>query len=231
MENTTENPGLQTGVVSKLSDDPEGEFRIEVKITDSSGQEKKLWARLAHFWAHKSYGSFFIPEEGDEVIIGFFNNDPEKPVILGTLYSSKSKPPYEITNENTIQSITTKSNMKLEFDDEKKIITLETPGKNVITISDANKGISLEDQNRNKIVLSNDGILIDSAKGITLKAKTNIKMEAGSALEAKAKSNLELQGLNVEAKAQIGLKMVGSATAELSASGQTTVKGAMVMIN
>lgn len=231
MENTTENLGLQTGIVTKLSEDPKKEFRIEVEIPDSSGGKKKLWARLGNFWAHNSYGSFFIPEKGDEVIIGFFNNDPQKPVILGTLYSGKSKPPYEIKDENPIQSIITKSKMKLEFDDKKKTITLETPGKNMIRISDEDKGISLEDQNKNKIVLDNNGIRIESAKGITLKAGTNIKMEAGTGLEAKANADLKLQAMNVDAVALVGLKMAGTATAELSASGQTTVKGAMVMIN
>jgi hypothetical protein len=37
--------------------------------------------------------------------------------------------------------------------------------------------------------------------------------------------------LNVQATAQVGLTAKGTASAELSASGQTTVKGAMVMIN
>jgi hypothetical protein len=39
------------------------------------------------------------------------------------------------------------------------------------------------------------------------------------------------QGLNVACEAQVGFTGKGSATAELSAAGQTTVKGAIVMIN
>jgi hypothetical protein len=37
--------------------------------------------------------------------------------------------------------------------------------------------------------------------------------------------------LNVNCEAQVGFAGKGSATAELSAAGQTTVKGGMVMIN
>ena len=46
-----------------------------------------------------------------------------------------------------------------------------------------------------------------------------------------ATQDLKASGLNVEATAQMGAKLAGNATAELSASGQTTVKGAIVMIN
>lgn len=230
-QNSMNNLGLQIAVVTKLSEDPDKEFKIEVKIPDASGIEKTLWARLSNFWGNKGYGSFFIPEIGDEVILGFFNNDSSHPVILGTLYSSALPAPNELKDENPIQSITTKSKMKLEFDDEKKIITLETPGKNRFKISDEDKAISLTDQNQNKIVMNDNGIIIESAKAITLKAKTEIKIEAGTAIETKAKTDFKLQAMNIEGKAQTTLKMAGTASAELSASGNTTVKGAMVMIN
>ena len=47
----------------------------------------------------------------------------------------------------------------------------------------------------------------------------------------KAQQDATIEGMNVTAKAQTSLKVTGSASAEISASGQTTVKGAMVMIN
>ena len=46
-----------------------------------------------------------------------------------------------------------------------------------------------------------------------------------------SKADVKAQGLNVECQAQVGFAAKGTATAELSASGQTTVRGAMVMIN
>ena len=42
---------------------------------------------------------------------------------------------------------------------------------------------------------------------------------------------VKVEGLNVACEAQVGLTAKGSASAELSAAGQTTVKGAMVLIN
>lgn len=223
--------GLHVGKVTKIHDDPLGENKIQVEFSLLNGEKNMLWARLSNLWASAGFGSFFIPEIGDEVVLGFFNNDPTYPVILGSLYSSKQKPPYEIEKENKIKAIVSKSKLKIEFEEEKKIITIQTPGKNIIEISDDSKSIKLTDQHKNKIEMTSNGILFDSAKEIQLKAKTNIVIDAGANLDLKAKSNINIEGVNVEAKAKAQLTVKGNAKAEISASGQTVVKGAMVMIN
>ena len=70
------------------------------------------------------------------MILGYFNNDPSHPVILGSLYSSNKKPPYELTADNYKKAIITKGQLKIEFDDEKKILTIVTPANNQIVIDD-----------------------------------------------------------------------------------------------
>ena len=50
-----------------------------------------VWARMAHVYATEDCGFVFYPEVGDEVVLGFFDDDPTYPVILGSLYSSKRK--------------------------------------------------------------------------------------------------------------------------------------------
>jgi hypothetical protein len=50
-------------------------------------------------------------------------------------------------------------------------------------------------------------------------------------VEVKATADAKIEGLNTELSAQVGAKVKGNATAEITASGQTTVKGAIVMIN
>ena len=223
--------GLHIGKVKKLEGDPTNENKIQVEIPTLNGDKNTVWARLGSFWASPSYGAFFVPDIGDEVILGFFNDDPCHAVILGSLYSSKQIPPYEVTKENNIRSILTKTKMKIEFDEKDKVITIDTPGKNKVLISDKDKSITLEDQNKNKIAMTPSGILIDSAKAITLKAKTDIVLEAGAGIKQTAQSNVEMKGLNITANANASLTVKGNAKAELSAAGQTVVKGAMVMIN
>lgn len=223
--------GLHIGKVTKLDGDPDSENKIQVEFPLLNEEKNTIWARLSNVWASNQYGAFFIPEKGDEVILGFLNNDPRFPVVLGSLYSSKQAPPYKIEADNKLKAIVTRSKLKISFEEEKKIITIETPGKNIIEINDDTKAIKLTDQNKNKIEMTPDGILIDSAKEIQLKAKTNINIEAGANLSLKAKSNATMEGLKIEAKAQTEFTAKGNAKAELSASGQTVVKGAMVMIN
>lgn len=223
--------GLHIGKVIKTDSDPTNEYKVQVEIPVLDSENKTVWARLSNFWSSRSYGAFFIPDVGDEVVLGFFNNDPCHAVIIGSMYSSKQPPPYEPEKENNIRAILTRSKMKLEFQEKDKIITLETPGKNKIVISDKDKKILLEDQNNNKIEMTPDGILIDSAKEIRIKAQTNILLEAGAGIRQNAKANIEMQGVNIEASASAALTAKGNAKAELSAAGQTVVKGAMVLIN
>ncbi|MEE4286863.1 MAG: hypothetical protein V2I31_11965, partial [Mariniphaga sp.] len=66
---------------------------------------------------------------------------------------------------------------------------------------------------------------------INIKSKKNVNIEATSNISLKATSDFKAEGLSVDLSAQTSFTAKGNASAELSASGQTTVKGAMVMIN
>lgn len=223
--------GLQIGVVKKLDADPESQYKIQVSVPVMQAETEGVWARLASFYGSSDFGAFFIPEIGDEVILGYFNDDPSHPVILGSLYSSKRKPPYELTADNFTKAIVTRSLMKFEFDDDKKIITLITPNKNEIVISDDGQSILLQDENSNKIQLDPSGIVLDSPKDIKISAQGNVTIDAIGNIELTAQADIKNQGLNINHEANVGFVAKGNATAELSSSGQTTVKGSMVMIN
>lgn len=224
--------GLHLGKVMKLDADPEGQYKIQVSIPVLQAQTDGVWARLATFYASSGFGTFFIPEIGDEVVLGYFNNDPSHPVILGSLYSSTRKPAYELTADNFTKAFVTKSLMKMIFDDDKKIITLVTPGNNTIVISDDGKSILLQDQNSNKVELNPSGITLDSPKDIVINAKGGINITAVNNIQIKSSgADIQAQALNIQHSANVGFTAKGAATAELSASGQTTIKGAMVMIN
>lgn len=223
--------GLHTAVVKKLDGDPLKQCRIQVELPWMDGKEKLLWARLSTLYATGGSGSFWLPEPNDEVLVGFVNNSPSHPVILGSLYGEKHKPPYEYEAKNNKKALVTREKMRIEFDEEKKIITVSTPGKNTVEISDDGKSIRLTDEHKNEITMDKGGITLSSSKDITLKAKGSITMDATSKISGTAKQDVSLEGLNVKVQAKIGATVKGNATAELSASGQTTVKGAMVMIN
>lgn len=223
--------GLHIAVVKKLDGDTSKECRIQVELPWLDGDKKLLWARFATAYATNQAGLLFLPEPGDEVVVGFINNDPNYPIVLGGMYGSKHKPPFTYEAKNNTKAIVTRSKLTIEFDEEKKVITIHTPAKNTITMSDEGKSITVADQNKNKVVLDNGGIELSSAKDIKLTAKGNISLSATGKVNIDAKSDVAVNGTNVKVTAKVGAKVKGNATAELSASGQTTVKGAMVMIN
>ena len=215
--------GLQIGVVKKLHEDPEGNYRVQVAVPLLQAETEGVWARLAKFYASDGIGAFFIPEIGDEVVLGYLNSDPAHPVILGSLYSSKRKPAYELEEENNIKALVTRSELKIEFDEEKKIITITTPAENRVVLNEDEKSILVQDQNDNKVELNPEGILLSSPKDIEIKADGDITL--------KAVGDINVEGMNASIQADVAFSAEGSASSELSSPGETTVKGATVMIN
>lgn len=207
--------GLQTGIVTALEGDPAGEDRIQVRLPMVSADAAGTWARVATLDAGETRGSFFLPEIGDEVAVGFVNSDPRQPLVLGMLHSSAKPSPVPASDDNHLKGFVSRSEMKWTFNDEKKIITFETPGGNKIVLSDEDSGITLEDQNGNKIVLNSSGIEIKSASDI--KVTATAKAEVGGATLALAGQS------STEVKASGSLKIESSGIAE--------IKGSLVKIN
>jgi Rhs element Vgr protein len=225
--------GLQIGTVKKIfADIPAAKYKIMVNIASSAENNGDIWARISNPYATSGAGSFFLPEVGDEVVIGFLESDPRYPVVMGCLYSNSRKSALEpADNNNYIKSFTTKSMLKIGFDDEKKILTIETPGGNALTLSDDGKSIELKDQNNNVLKMTESGINLQSDKDISIKATGNITLDATGKLNLTAKQDVAVSGANINNTAQMGFVAKGNASAEISASGQTVVKGGMVMIN
>lgn len=240
--------GLMNGVVKQLDQDPSGEYRIMVTLPLMQSANDGIWARMATFYATNGKGIFFIPEIGDEVIIGFLNNDPRFPVVLGSLYSSSRTAPDPLTAENYTKAIITNSQCKIAFDDQNKVITITTPGNNMIVFSDQDKsvkvtdqnqnfiqlnsdGITIQDKSSNKIVMSSGGIEINSPSDITLKATGNIQLTPTGNAQISATGDVTASGMGVSLSANASFKASGMASSEVSSTGTTTIKGTMTMIN
>jgi Rhs element Vgr protein len=224
--------GLQIGVVKALAEHPDGEPMVKViymapALSDQGG----VWARLASFYASSGFGAFFLPEIGDEVVLGFLNDDPSYPVVMGSLFSSNRATPYPLDDENPIKAVVTREKLKLEFDDDRKVVSLLTPGGNSVVLSDEDKSITLTDQNGNVVEMTESGITLDTPRDLVLKAGGQVTVTAGSSMSLKASTDLKAEGLNVTCKGSVGFKGEGGASASLEAGGSAVVKGAMVMIN
>ena len=131
-----------------------------------------------------------------------------------------------------IKTLVTRSKITVEFDEEKKAFSLKTPDERSIVLSDKDKLISISDKNGNKIEFSDNGIEITSPKDISITSKAGIKIDAVKDIAMASKSgNINAEGTNIELKAKASFTAKGNVSAEVSASGKTTIKGAMVMIN
>jgi Rhs element Vgr protein len=177
--------GLQIGVADKWEEDPDKENRVKVRVPAIHAETGILWARLITPSAGKSAGVFFQPDPGDEVILGFLNDDPRQPVILGAVHSSANPPPLKPADKNPEKGIVTKEGIKILLNDENKLLTIETSDKNTIIINDKEKTIELKDANNNTVKLSADGITLDSGKDVIIKAKGGIQMQASAKVEIK----------------------------------------------
>lgn len=206
--------GLHVGVVTAL-EDPDGAFRVKVRMPAVSEAEEGVWARMALLDAGSNRGTLFRPEVGDEVVVGFFEDDPRFPVVLGGLHSAAQPAPLNPTDANPQKGIFSRENLKLLFDDEKKSIQLETPAGKKITLDERAGTLQLEDENRNKVTLKKSGVTVESGTNLTLKAAGTLSLQAAQ--------------LSLSANASLAVKATGSL--QLESSGTATLKGAVVMIN
>ena len=207
--------GLQVGIVSQLEEDPDGEDRILVQIPIINNEEEGIWCRVSSPDAGENRGIFFRPELGDEVIIGFINQDPNNAIVLGMLHSSAKPSPITATDDNHEKGIITRGEMKILFDDDKKIITIETPAGKIISLDEDEGAITIEDENSNIIMINSDGISMESAGDIAIKATGDVNIE----------------GTNVNIAATAEFKADGGAGAEVTTSAIAVLKGSLVQIN
>lgn len=233
--------GLYNAKVTKIKDDPESQFRIQIEIPLFSESEP-IWARHSQFYASKGQGAYFSPEVDDEVIVGFLNGDPRFPIILGSVYSQSISPdcalhPDQKANQ---KGIVTKSGLKVLFDDENKITSILTPDDNRFILDDKNQQISITDKHHNNVLLSKNGINFSSAKNISIHSDqvVNIQGKEGVSIQGEEGVNIQsdsadvsVKGMNITAKAEVEYSAEAKASASVQGAGELTLKGAMVFIN
>lgn len=208
--------GLQIGVVTQIEGDPSSDERILVNIPLMEADERGVWARMATAGAGDGRGVVNRPEIGDEVVLGFVNDDPNNPMILGSLHSSNLAAPIPASDDNHEKGWITRSGIEILINDDEMSIAVTLPSGKELRLSDDADEVSLTDDHNNAILLNSDGITLESGKDIILKTSAgDIKMEA----------------INLKATMQAEAKVAASGTAELSSSGSTTIKGGIVQIN
>jgi type VI secretion system secreted protein VgrG len=67
------------------------------------------WIRVSQNWAGKTWGIFFAPRVGQEVIVDFLEGDPDRPIITGRVYNADNPTPYPLPANQTMSTIKSNS--------------------------------------------------------------------------------------------------------------------------
>jgi Rhs element Vgr protein len=177
---------LVIATVAGFEVDPLGEQRIKVRLPALDSSQGDIWARVARLDAGASRGIVFWPDPGDEVIVGFLGGDPRQAVILGSVHSSKAKPPAFTggpNKDNFKRAIVSAKGVMIGFDDDKVVVSITTPAGQKIILDDDAKQITVADQHGNQITLNDQGIQLKSAKDFTIDAGSGKVVITGKSVD------------------------------------------------
>ena len=136
--------GLVIGTVQEI--DP---VLGRVKVSVPERGHASHWAPIASLMAGGGRGAYFMPEEGDEVVLGFDRGRFDHPYVIGFLWNGQDAPPQTDGHQRTIRSVNGHE------------ITLYDPG-----VKGGDKGyVRIKDAHGNLVELANGQITI---KGVGL---------------------------------------------------------------
>jgi type VI secretion system secreted protein VgrG len=100
--------GTQTAIVVGNSGDEiftDKYGRIKVQFPwDRQGKnnaDSSCWIRVASPWSGTQWGMVHIPRVGQEVVVAFEEGDPDRPIVVGSVYNAQEMPPYTLPDNMT----------------------------------------------------------------------------------------------------------------------------------
>ena len=151
-------------------------------------------------------GFYFVPEVGEEVQVGFEQDNAERPFVLGSLYHGKAKPSSWKTDANNIKAIRTRSGNQVVMNDEDGSITMSDPSGNTV-IMQGNGEVIIKAPN--KLTLISTDINILASNSLNLAAKPGEDGGEGTIAVLAKKSfglQVEEESIALQAKQDIALE-------------------------
>ncbi|WP_108868970.1 type VI secretion system Vgr family protein [Aquimarina aquimarini] len=161
----------QTAIVTENAD-PDGLSRIKVQFPwQKPDGEMTPWLRMMTPHSGGEKGFHFIPEVGEEVLVGFEGGNAERPYIMGALYTGTQNPQSWGTQANDVKAIRTRSGHTIELNDSK--------GTEFISITDKNRNIIHIDTANNDITISAGENMTFNAKNMQINVEENLDVSIG----------------------------------------------------
>lgn len=134
--------------------DKDGRIKVQFHWDREGKKDEKstCYIRVMQPWAGAGWGTSFIPRIGMEVVVNFFDGDPDRPVITGSVYNGDNKPPFSSKTQSGIKTRSSKGGTannanELRFDDIK--------GSEQVFIH-AEKNMDTEVENDETLTIDND---------------------------------------------------------------------------
>ncbi|MEP7111667.1 MAG: phage baseplate assembly protein V [Ilumatobacteraceae bacterium] len=240
--------GNVVGIVTN-NNDPKKWGRVKLGFPWLAPFYETDWARCVQVGMGKEWGNLFLPEVGDEVLVGFEFGDSRRPYVIGGLLNGKSSHPLLSTAVKSAglsaqivkRGIVSRTGNQLAFEDEiPSPLTPNPPTKSKITLGDADAKLQLTfDIVKGELKIVCDGGVLNPIGKISIEQKSTggeitVKSAGDITIEAAAPGKLTLKGgmgivldggtANVEIKGTAGVKVDGGA-------GLVELSGSMVKLN
>ena len=173
--------------------DKEGRIKVQFHWDrEARGDENSsCYVRVMQPWAGSGWGTSFIPRIGMEVVVSFFDGDPDRPIITGSVYNGDNKPPFDSKTQSGIRTRSSKggstgASNELRFDDNmgaeqiyihaEKDLDTEVENNQTLTVDKDRTKFIKHDENstisndRNKTVENNQSETIGADKTIDIGA-------------------------------------------------------------
>lgn len=214
--------GVQTALVTgpsgeEIYTDKYGRVKVQFYWDRLGGRNERssAWIRVSQVHAGKGWGMMDLPRIGEEVIVGFLEGNPDRPMVMGRVYNGENHPPFSLPAQKTRRGNTTKSHKATGFNE---ISMDDTAGKEQLRINaqynmdtnvNNNQTLKVGVDRKNEIGGNED---LHVAKDQTLKVDANQTIEIGSIMK-----------LTVGSDQQISVK--ANRTDEVSADESSKVGG------
>lgn len=115
------------------------QIRFFWKDSKSETREHTSWVRVAQSWAGGRFGAVMIPRVGHEVLVEFLDGDPDRPVVVGSLYNAANPPPYDLPNEAGTTGFCSRTNTtNSSANDSSHLLFVDTAGKEQVHLHSQN---------------------------------------------------------------------------------------------
>ena len=88
----------------EIHTDEFGRVRVQFHWDREGSRDDKssCWVPVSQNWGGASFGAVSLPRVGQEVLVDFLGGDPDRPVIMGRVFTATQPVPYELPRFKTM---------------------------------------------------------------------------------------------------------------------------------